>query len=369
MSGFCCASSPLPPCSSQGRKVLRWKPRDAHPPATTCSLLQPSAINSPPSKIHPALSDSYCGKSAPCLSELRERFHPPERSLSFPRGLERPSPNQPHQFCCKKFPFSFSTSRLENDFLFSVSISPKFWQVKQHQSGYPVGQKAEPRTPHCKLWFHAGCFVYDLFAKKSQVAEQRIHQTTHRSWADEWARRLPTSSPGWSPASPATRRRERVPRPRVPTAPSARARVAGRGGWRTRRAGASRPTRANAAACRGSTRRSTASAGWFPSGARIKSCPSTRPYRWRWATSWLWLASWLRPSDSAPSGTGSVSTVSTSAETTIFLSRLRSCRERASPTARGSSASSPSLSRWPVRARGPAVNGTPRDRAREPSPK
>lgn len=83
---------PLPPCGSQGRKVLRWKPRDARPPATTCSLLQPSAINSPPSKIDPALSHSYCGRSAPFLSELRKRFCLPEVS-GFPRDLSRTSHN------------------------------------------------------------------------------------------------------------------------------------------------------------------------------------------------------------------------------------------------------------------------------------
>lgn len=97
MSGFCCASSLFPPCSSQGRKVLRWKPRDARPPATTCSPLQPSTINSPPSKIYPAFSDSYRGKSAPSLSELRGRFHLPEKkSRACPEGPERPFPNQPH---------------------------------------------------------------------------------------------------------------------------------------------------------------------------------------------------------------------------------------------------------------------------------
>lgn len=83
---------PLPPCSSQGRKVLRWKPRDARPPATTCSLLQPSTINSLPSKIYPAFSYSSCGKSAPSLPELRERFHLPEKkSQAFSEDL-----NQPH---------------------------------------------------------------------------------------------------------------------------------------------------------------------------------------------------------------------------------------------------------------------------------
>lgn len=99
---------PLPPCGSQGRKVLRWKPRDARPPAATCSLLQPSAINSPPSKTYPALSHSYCGRSAPFLSELQMRFCLPEVS-GFPRELKRPFPNQPHQFGCRKVPFSFAT--------------------------------------------------------------------------------------------------------------------------------------------------------------------------------------------------------------------------------------------------------------------
>lgn len=172
-----------------------------------------------------------------------------------------------------------------------------------------------------------------------------------RSWAGEGAQSRPPSGLGWSPASPATPRPERARRPRAQAARSARVRAPGLGGWRARRAGAWRPTRASAGECRGSTPRSTACVGWCPSGARIKSCPSMRPCRWHWATSWRWPVSWPRPSDSARSGTGSVSTVSTLAATTTFRLRARSCRVRASPTARGSSASSRSPSRWPVRAR------------------
>lgn len=102
---------PLPPCSSQGRKVLRWKPRDARPPATTCSFPQPAAINSPPSKIHPALCYSHRGKSASSLSEHLERFRHPETEV-FPRGLERPSLNQAHQIPQQEASLLFSNFTL-----------------------------------------------------------------------------------------------------------------------------------------------------------------------------------------------------------------------------------------------------------------
>lgn len=161
-----------PPCSSQGRKVLRWKPRDARPPATTCSLPQPSAINSPPSKIYPALSDSYCRKSAPSLSIWKDFVFRKKKSQAFPEDLKDLPQTSHTKFRSKKVPFSFPISRWENDFLFSTSVSPKFEQVKRHQSGYPVGRKAGSRTPHCKLWFHASCFVYDLLAQKSHVGER-----------------------------------------------------------------------------------------------------------------------------------------------------------------------------------------------------
>lgn len=152
MSGFCLASFPSPPpCSSQGRKVLRWKPRDARPPATTCSLPQPSAINSPPSKIYPALSDSYCRKSAPSLSIWKDFVFRKKKSQAFPEDLKDLPQTSHTKFRSKKVPFSFPISRWENDFLFSTSVSPKFEQVKRHQSGYPVGRKAGSRTPHCKL--------------------------------------------------------------------------------------------------------------------------------------------------------------------------------------------------------------------------
>lgn len=145
-------SLPNPPCSSQGRKVLRWNPRDARPPATTCSLLQPSTINSPPSKIYPAFSDSYCGKSVRsfpiCAST---KIHLPEKKpWAFPED-PKDLPRISHtKFCRKKVPFSFSPSRWENDFLFSISISPKFGQVKRHQSGYTVG-RTEGGGPHFPL--------------------------------------------------------------------------------------------------------------------------------------------------------------------------------------------------------------------------
>lgn len=84
--------SPRLPCSSQGTKVLRWKLRDARPPATTCSLLQPSTINSPPSKIYPAFSDSYCGKSVPSLSALRQRFTSLKRSLGLSQRTRKAFP-------------------------------------------------------------------------------------------------------------------------------------------------------------------------------------------------------------------------------------------------------------------------------------
>lgn len=109
MSGFCCASSPFPPCSSQGRKVLRWKLRDARPPATTCSLPQPSAINSPPSKLHPALSDSYCGKSAPSLPEHLQKISSSwKRSLGLSQRTWKifPKPATPHS-AARRFPSLF----------------------------------------------------------------------------------------------------------------------------------------------------------------------------------------------------------------------------------------------------------------------
>lgn len=147
MSGFCCASSPFPPCSSQGRKVLRRKPRDARPPATTCFLLQPSAINSPPSKIYPAFSHNYSGKCAPSLSELRERFHLPKRSLGLSQRTWKAFPEPATLIsAARRFPSLFQTSHWENDFLFSFSISPNIEQVKRNQSDYPGGQKAEARA-------------------------------------------------------------------------------------------------------------------------------------------------------------------------------------------------------------------------------
>lgn len=100
---------PLPPCSSQGRKVLRWKLRDARPPATTCFLPQPSAINSLPSKIHPALSDSYCGKSAPSLSEHLEKISSSwKRSLGLSQRTWKifPKPATPNS-AARRFPSLF----------------------------------------------------------------------------------------------------------------------------------------------------------------------------------------------------------------------------------------------------------------------
>lgn len=108
---------PLPPCSSQGRKVLRWKPRDARPPATTCSLPPPSAINPPPSKLHPAtLQQRLRGgkKRSFSLSEHLERSRLPEKkkSRAFPEDPKDPAQTGHTKLRSKKVPFSFSNFTL-----------------------------------------------------------------------------------------------------------------------------------------------------------------------------------------------------------------------------------------------------------------
>lgn len=107
---------PLPPCSSQGRKVLRWKPRDARPPATTCSLPPPSAINPPPSKLHPAtLQQRLRGeKSAPSpsLSIWKDLVFLKKRSLVLSQRTRKtlPKPATPNS-AARRFPSLFPTSR------------------------------------------------------------------------------------------------------------------------------------------------------------------------------------------------------------------------------------------------------------------
>lgn len=155
MSGFCCASPP-PPCRSQGRKVLRWERRDARPPATTCSLLEPWAINSPPSSLCPT-STASC-PNAPDLAELLGRFrHPEKQSQAFPenwKGFLSPTPKNDPQQTARKFP-PRSTLRVwggvgRNDFFLSITSTAS-------GQGKGLPSRTQARVPHSVLWPLTDC--------------------------------------------------------------------------------------------------------------------------------------------------------------------------------------------------------------------
>lgn len=68
--------------------------------------------------------------------------------------------------------------------------------MKRYLSGYPIGHKAEPRTPHCKLPFHvvALCMTYLLGRAKLQSGFIQQPRTTLERTRELGASLLPAGN-------------------------------------------------------------------------------------------------------------------------------------------------------------------------------